>query len=176
MAAALKRIAEKQTEVTEMHSPTKAIPKNGKLNLFLLEMIIVLLFFSVASAVILRAFVAADRISAENIRLERMAFCAQSAAESFSVTADLAETAEFLFGVEYENLENATRIEIPLDSKCEYSYMNEAYVFMTMQITGSEYKNRLRMLNISFRDKDGNVLYEINSAAYVPERTVLSDE
>lgn len=173
----MKHIAEKQTEVTEMRSPTKAMPANkGKLNLFLLEMIIVLLFFSVASAVILRAFVAADRISAENIRLERMAFCAQSAAESFSVTADIAETAEALFGIGHEKFENATRIEIPLDDKCEYSYMKEASVFMTMQITESKYEGRLRILNISFKDDEGNILYEINAAAYVPERTVLSDE
>jgi len=159
-----------------MRNPTKSVSRGGKLNLFLLEMIIVLLFFSIASAVILRAFVTADRVSAENIRLERMAFCAQSAAETFSVTADIAETAEVLFGIESDKFENATRIDIPLDNECGYSYLKEAKVFMTMQIVNTEYEGRLRTLHIFFKDEDGNMLYEINTAAYVPERTVLYGE
>lgn len=159
-----------------MRNPTKPLPDRGRLNLFLLEMIIVLLFFSIASAVILKAFVTADRISAENIRLERMAFCAQSAAESFSSTTDLAETAEAVFGIDSDNFENATRIEIPLDDKCSYAYLTDAGIFMTMQIIGSEYDGRLKTLHIFFKDKNGNMLYEINSAAYTPERTVLYGE
>ena len=159
-----------------MRSPIKAVPQKGKLNLFLLEMIIVLLFFSIASAVILKAFVAADRMSAENIRLERMAFCAQSAAEVFSVTSDLGETVEAVFGIEREKLENTTRIDIPLDDECRYSYMSDASVYMTMQITGTEYDGRLRMMNISFKDDKGKLLYEVNTASYIPERTVLADE
>lgn len=159
-----------------MRSPTKSLPYGGRLNLFLLEMIIVLLFFSIASAVILKAFVSADRISAENIRLEKMAFCAQSAAEAFSVTADLGETAEMLFGVEHDKFEGASRIEIPLDEKCGYAYLKDASVFMTMQVTGSEYDGRLKILHIFFKDEDGNMLYEINTAAYMPERTVLYGE
>ncbi len=159
-----------------MRSPTKPLHSGGRLNLFLLEMIIVLLFFSVASAVILKAFVTADRLSAENIRLERMAFCAQSAAETFSVTADIAETAETLFGIDPQKFENAARIDIPLDKECSYSYLRDAEIFMTMQLVNSEYNGRLRTLHIFFKDGDGNMLYEINTAAYVPERTVLYGE
>ncbi|MBQ3162468.1 MAG: hypothetical protein IJC04_10130 [Oscillospiraceae bacterium] len=158
-----------------MRSPTKSVRGVGRLNLFLLEMIIVLLFFSIASAVILKAFVAADRISAENIRLERMAFCAQSVAESFSVTADLAETAEDIFGIDPENIENATYIEIPLKEDCTYSYMEDAGIFLTMKFVYTEYgKGQVyTAINISFKDDAGNVLYEMNSAAFKPERTVL---
>ncbi len=158
-----------------MRSPVKSVRGGGKLNLFLLEMIIVLLFFSIASAVILKAFIAADRVSAENIRLERMAFCAQSMAESFSVTADLAETAEDIFGIDPESFENATYIEIPLNEDCTRPYMEDAEIFLTMQYSYSEYGKGQRyiVLNISFRDDDGNVLYEMNSAAFKPERTVL---
>ncbi|MBQ5318726.1 MAG: hypothetical protein J6K17_06500 [Oscillospiraceae bacterium] len=159
-----------------MRSPIKASSGKGRLNLFLLEMIIVLLFFSVASAVILKAFVSADRLSAENIRLERMAFCAQSAAEAFSSTADLGETAEMLFGIDSESFNNAARIDIPLDDKCGYAYLAESALSMTMQITETDYDGRLKMLHIFFKDKDGNLLYEINTAAYTPERTVLYGE
>lgn len=160
-----------------MRSPVKSVRGKGRLNLFLLEMIIVLLFFSIASAVILKAFVAADRISAENIRLERMAFCAQSVAESFSGTADLAETAEDIFGIDPENIENATYIEIPLNEDCTCSYMDmeDAEIFLTMKYVHSEHvEGQLyTAISISFEDDDGNLLYEIYSAAFVPERTVL---
>lgn len=159
-----------------MRSPIKSVSRGGRLNLFLLEMIIVLLFFSIASAVILKAFVAADRMSAENMRLERMAFCAQSAAEIFSETGDIAETAEILFEIDSERFEGATRIDIPLDEKCGYSYLKDASLFMTMKITESEYEGRFKAMNISFTDDEGNMLYEINAASYIPERTVLFDE
>ena len=159
-----------------MISPIKAVPHKGRLNLFLLEMIIVLLFFSIASAVIIRTFVAADMLSAQNIKLERMSFCAQSAAEAFSSTADLDETAEILFGIDLENPENTTRIDIPLDDKCSYAYLKDTSLTMTMQVIASDYDGRLKTLRISFTDNDGNMLYEINTAAYTPERTVLYGE
>lgn len=159
-----------------MRSPVKPLPEKGRLNLFLLEMIIVLLFFSIASAVILKAFVAADRISAENIRLERMAFCAQSAAEIFSETADIGETAEILFGIAPDTFENASRIDIPLDEKCNYAYLKDSAVSMTMQLIASDYDGRLKTVRICFMDKDGSLIYEIDTAAYTPERTVLYDE
>ncbi len=44
-----------------MKSPIKAVPAGGRLNLFFMEMIIVLMFFSIASAVILNAFAASGR-------------------------------------------------------------------------------------------------------------------
>ena len=47
---------------------------------------------------------------------------------------------------------------------------------MTMKVTESEYEGKFKAMNISFKDDEGNVLYEINTAAYVPERTVLFDE
>ncbi len=159
-----------------MRSPIKSVSRGGRLNLFLLEMIIVLLFFSIASAVILKAFVAADRMSAENIRLERMAFCAQSAAELFSETGGISETAERLFGIDSESFEEATRIDIPLNEDCTYSYMEDAEIFMTMQVTYSEYEGRYKTAHIFFKDSDGNMLYEINAASYIPERTVLFNE
>lgn len=159
-----------------MRSPIKAVSAKSRLNLFLLEMIIVLLFFSIASAVILKAFVTADRISAENIRLEKMSFCAQSAAECFTATADISKTAEMLFGVDLSDSENTTRIDIPLDDNCEYAYMKEASISMTMQIVNTDYDGRLQMLRIFFSDNDKNLLYEINTAAYTPERKVLYNE
>ena len=47
---------------------------------------------------------------------------------------------------------------------------------MTMKITESEYEGRFKAMNISFTDDEGNMLYEINAASYIPERTVLFNE
>ena len=105
-----------------------------------------------------------------------MSFCAQSAAESFSVNADLGETALALFGIDHENFKGAARIDIPLDEKCGYAYLTDADIFMTMQITQTQYDGRLKLLHISFKDKNGGLLYEIDTAAYTPERTVLYGE
>lgn len=151
-----------------MRSPTKAVPKGGRLNLFLVEMIIVLLFFSIASAVILKAFVAADRLSAENMRLERMAFCAQSAAEVFSATADLSETAERLFGV---GAEDASEISVPLDGECRYSPA-DAELYMKMKITENAFDGKYLAMSISFSNTDGEELYRIEAAACDTGRTV----
>ena len=170
------RYAVRKTEVAMMRSPAKSVSGGGRLNLFLLEMIIVLLFFSIASAVIIRTFVAADKLSTDNIRLERMSFCAQSAAEAFSETADIGKTASLLFGIDSADNRNTTRIDIPLDEKCGYAYMKGSSLTMTMQLVSTDYDGRLKNLRIFFTDKSGELLYEINAAAYTPERTVLYGE
>ena len=153
-----------------MRSPIKSKASGGRLNLFFLEMIIVLLFFSIASAVIMKTFVTADRVSRDSGRLERMSFCAQSAAEIFSDTGSISETAELLFGIKTEE---ATEISVPVNNKCIYN-PTDFSGYMTMSIVGSEYEGRLLTLQITFTDEDGEVLYEIYSGSYRnEERTVL---
>lgn len=151
-----------------MRSPVKSVSKGGRLNLFLLEMIIVLLFFSIACAVILNAFVTADRISASNIRLERMAFCTQSVAEVFSETGDISETAETLFGITSENV---SRITVPMDNECRYSPA-AADIFMTVSIVETDFDGAFRTAEISFSDADGAPLYSVQTSACVTEGTV----
>ncbi len=147
-----------------MKSPVRPARGEGRLNLFFVEMIIVLLFFGIASAVILRTFAASDELSRESGRLERMSFCAQSAAEIFSETGSLPETAEKLFGIEAED---ASKIVIPLDEKCGYS-PTEAALYLTMTVTDGSAEN-LSEISISFSEKDGDALYEIKSGAYLPD-------
>lgn len=156
-----------------MKSPIKAAHAGGRFNLFFMEMIIVLLFFSIASAVILDAFAASGRLSRESERLERMSFCAQSAAEIFSVTGSLSETAEKLFGTEigseFPHTEGHIMIEIPLDESCAYSPESSS-VRMYMTVSEQEYEG-LYQLYIKFIDNDSSqLLYEFLSGAYIPEK------
>lgn len=156
-----------------MKSPIKAVPAGGRLNLFFVEMIIVLMFFSIASAVILNAFAASGRLSRESGRLERMSFCAQSAAEIFSETGSLSETAEKLFGAEigseFPYTEEHIMIEIPLDESCAYS-LESSSVRMYMTVSEREYEG-LYQLYIKFIDNDSSqLLYEFLSGAYIPEK------
>lgn len=167
-----------------MKSPIKAVPAGGRFNLFFMEMIIVLLFFSIASAVILKTFAAADRTSGESGRLERMAFCAQSAAEIFSANGSLEDTAEKLFGdispqilavdTEEGGIEMLT---LSLSESCEYS-PDEPSVFMTASVSHEEYGGGLlKTLHIKFEDENGGELYSMTSGAYLPrERTVSGSE
>ncbi len=148
-----------------MRSPIKAAPAGGRLSLFFVEMIIVLLFFSIASVTILRTFAASDSLSRESGRLERMSFCAQSAAELYSETGNLSETSKELFGIETEN---ADTVIVPLDEQCRYS-KSDVSLYMSMTAVKGE-RDGLSELHIAFSDKGGETVYEIKSGAYLPEK------
>lgn len=143
----------------------------GRLNLFFVEMIIVLLFFGIASAVILGTFAASGEISRESGRLERMSFCAQSAAEIFSETGSLSETAAKLFGIETEEADSLT---VPLDENCIYSPADAA-LYMTLTVSDKD-KSGLSELRTAFSVRNGEILYEIKSGAYLPGKDGVGNE
>lgn len=66
-------------------------------NLFFIELLAVLLFFSFSSAVILKIFAAADRRQELSDLTEKAVICAQSVAEAFSVSGSLSETVNRVF-------------------------------------------------------------------------------
>ncbi|MBQ8171383.1 MAG: hypothetical protein IJZ95_05295 [Oscillospiraceae bacterium] len=67
-------------------------------NLFFIELMLVLLFFSISAAVILQLFVAADNRQKQSDRIEMAVICAQSVAEAFSVSGSLADCVGVVFG------------------------------------------------------------------------------
>ena len=159
-----------------MKSPIKAVPAGGRLNLFFMEMIIVLLFFGIASAVILNAFAASDRLSRESGRLERMSFCAQSAAEIFSKTGSLPQTLEKLFGSNSYDIrgdEHASQVRLPLTEECAYSPEN-AELYMIMAVESEEPEGLFKMYIVFTDGSDGEVLYEITAGAYLPRKGTVS--
>ncbi|MDE6594461.1 MAG: hypothetical protein K2K44_00440, partial [Oscillospiraceae bacterium] len=123
-----------------MKSPIKPRAKAVRFNLFFLEMIIVLLFFSIAAAVILNSFAISNSLAQKSRRTEAMAFCAQSAAEIFSKTGNLSQTVEELFGNGSAEILNAdlegggyiSEATVPLTENCEYSPQEpEIYIILT---------------------------------------------
>ncbi|MDE5860488.1 MAG: type II secretion system GspH family protein [Oscillospiraceae bacterium] len=166
-----------------MKSPTKPQRKAVRFNLFFLEMIIVLMFFSIAAAVILRSFAASDDLARSSRRLENMAFCAQSAAEIYSETGSISDIAETLFGkgdlqILSIDLQEGSlgELTVPMTSGCEYSE-HDPELFMKMAESTEEYAGgSLKTLNISFEDEDGEVLYNITAGAYIRSEDGDSDE
>ncbi len=153
-----------------MKSPMKPVRSEGKLNLFFVEMIIVLLFFGIASAVILRSFAGSDRMARESRETENMAFLAQSAAEIYSGTASIDETSELLLSEnKYMRRYSSGALRTVL--------ITDTDVFMTMEEASEEYGGgTVKTLMISFSDEDGRTLYEMETGAYVPERTAIGIE
>lgn len=159
-----------------MKSPTKARAKAVRFNLFFLEMIIVLMFFSLAAAIILNSFAASDRLAKSSRRTESMAFCAQSAAEIFSETGDLETVAKTLFG---ENSPEISTVEtrsgglesliVPLSEDFAYSPNEPSCTVIMNVVAFEEYSGGvLKTLRISFEGGNGEVLYVMTSGAYVP--------
>ena len=160
-----------------MKSPIKPRAKAVRFNLFFLEMIIVLLFFSIAAAVILNSFSVSNGLAQKSRRTEAMAFCAQSAAEIFSETGDLSQTIEELFGggsaeILNADLEDGSYISeatIPLTESCEFS-PQDPEIFITLTETAEQSNGGvLKTLSIRFENNDKEELYKITSGAYIPD-------
>lgn len=163
-----------------MKNPIRAIRKNGRFNLFFVEMIIVLLFFSIAAGIILRSFAASDKLARDSRRMESMAFCAQSAAEIYSRTASVSETAAVLFGKDtsiFSGNEGISSIRVPVSADGSYSPSSPDF-YMTMSETKEDHgRGQISILNISFSDdSSGEILYEVRSGAYSSERAVSGIE
>ena len=154
-----------------LRNPIKSVRKKGRFNLFFMEMIIVLLFFSIAAVIILRSFAASDRLAKESRRLENMTFCAQSAAEIYSRTASVSETAKMLFdGSGLVFIDGVSAVRIPVSSECKYSPASPE-LFMTMLETEEHCENgRFMKLEIIFSDSRDESVYKVESGAYVSER------
>lgn len=160
-----------------MKSPIKPQTKAVRFNLFFLEMIIVLLFFSIAAAVILNSFSVSNGLAQKSRRTEAMAFCAQSAAELFSKTGNLSQTVEELFGGGSAKILNAdpedggyiSEATIPLTESCEYSPQSPE-IFVTMTETAEQFEGGvLKTLSIRFENTDREELYKITSGAYISD-------
>lgn len=130
--------------------------KSAPFGLFYIEMIIVLFFFMIASAVILEAFAAADGISKESDVLEHISLCSQTAAESFAASGDASEALRAAFGAD---VGGEGVILIPMDEKCTYS----AYGSYEAAVIIHE-EELVPVMEISFRKKGGEEIYNIRFA------------
>lgn len=160
-----------------MKSPTKPRAKAVRFNLFFLEMIIVLLFFSIAAAVILNVFAASDRLAKKSKLTESMTFCAQSLAEIYSETGNLPQTVDELFGentseilcLDMEDGTHLSEISLFLGENCEIS-PQPSKIFLTLSESAERFDSgTLKTLYIKFEDTYNKELYQITSGAYIPK-------
>ena len=82
------------------------------INLFLAEIIIALLFFSISGAVILQVFAAADIKSRKSGELESVIICAQTLAEAYSESGNIVTAAKIVWEDPEINTTDGTNTEI----------------------------------------------------------------
>lgn len=132
-------------------------------NLFFVELIISLLFFSFSGAVVLRVFAYADSRARLGQVLEKASLCAQSAAEAYSVSGSRNDAFSAVFGEDNERPESGV---ILLDSGCRPSESGSVELSYSEEVT--EYKaGELRVLSLSFRSA-GEEIYALECSAYIP--------
>ena len=101
-----------------MNTLKTVIKKRRPINLFFMELIIALLFFSVSGAVILRVFASADKRSRANAEKENAMICAQSIAETYSELGNAGEALMTVFSQACEFDDESGLYSIKLDSYC----------------------------------------------------------
>ena len=139
----------------------KSNAKGSSFTLFFIEMAVMIVFFGLSAAVVMRVFAESSVMASESERSEQMAFCAQSAAEIFSGCGDIEYTSHILFSA-YED-------KIPVDENCAYS-PDDPKMYVSMTETDEEYPaGILKTMKITFTDINGKCLYEVTSGAYLPE-------
>lgn len=143
-------------------------------NLFFIELIIVLLFFSFSAAVILQIFAAADERQDNSDIVEKAVICSQSLAEAFSVTGDLSEATEIVFG-DCMGEFNENWAEIRLDSGMKPNDNGEVILYMN-QLSQKSEAGVLERLSFEFRTAEGQLIPQIICEAYFPDEGGAADE
>ena len=147
-----------------------------KSSLFLIELIIAIAFFSLASAVCLRLFVKSHLLSRETTELNTAVNLATSVAESFRYASGDEHILESLL----------PELESPSESNCStpkyYAYYSEdgdncaksdAIYTMTMTISHEE-QDASALIQIRHSDND-TLLYELPVQIYVPNTFPAAD-
>lgn len=133
-------------------------------NLFFIELLIALLFFSISAVIMLRVFAAADNKQKTAALTEKSIICAQSLAEAYSVSGELSDSAYKVLGVDADGEEAI----ISLDE--ELSPAEDGAVLLTLAETvlSDNAAGRLTQLEITFTAGETQ-LYTMTCSAYIPE-------
>lgn len=129
--------------------------KRKPMNLFFIEIIIALLFFSISGAVIMKVFAAADAKTRKSELLEEVVITAQSIAEIFSTDGDAYSAVREGTGIsQFEELS-----AVPLyDGKVILSVSEQSEAYGAGEI---------RRLSMVFLLDEGEI-YSLDCSAYVP--------
>ncbi len=143
-------------------------------NLFFIELIVILLFFSFSAAVILGIFAAADHRQKHSNLVENALICSQSIAEAFAVTGDFTEAAEIVFGGD-AGVSDGHIAEIRLDDNMMPCEDGEIILSM-LQNTNETEAGRLSCLEFEFRTNKGKLFSPVICEAYFPTKGGVADE
>lgn len=142
-------------------------------NLFFLELLIVLLFFSLSAAIILQVFTAADRKQRLGETTESVIVCAQSVAECYSVTGDIEETVLRVFGTDV-SIEDGIAI-LRLNGELIPSEDGVIDLVLTQKDTRVSKAGVLSYIDIEFRHGEEE-LFAMECSAYTPDNGGATDE
>lgn len=131
-------------------------------NVFFVEVIISLLFFSISGAVILQVFAAAEHRSRKSAELGKVILTAQSIAEIYSSTGDLQKSMETVFGEGYNTYDS-----LVLNSECEIDD-NGSINLVTAESRTNLSGGDISRLTLVF-STENTELYSISCAAYIPK-------
>ena len=133
-------------------------------NLFLVEMIIAILFFSVSGAVILNVFASADGKMRRSEAGDSAVLCAQSCAEVYSLKGNIEEMAQMVFG-DFTALEDGS-LSVTLDERCMPSEEG-AITLIVSETEEDSAAGALRTAELVFMRADGE-LWRFSCSAYIP--------
>lgn len=142
----------------------KTVQPKKPSNLFLVEMIIAMLFFSVSGAVILNVFAAADGKMRRSAAGDSAMLCAQSCAEVYSIKGSAEKMAEMVFG-EFTVREDGS-LYVTLDENCKPS-AEGAITLVIKENAEDSPAGALITAELVFT-REGEELRRFTCSAYVP--------
>lgn len=142
-------------------------------NLFFVELMCVLLFFAISAAVILQVFVAADNKQKLGSLTEKAMICAQSVAESYSVSGNISETVKLVFGEETDIAAKAATFVLDKDMAVSEDGIVTLRLSEFSETAGEA--GRLSRLQMDFTVGD-TALFSLCCCAYIPEMGGAADE
>lgn len=139
--------------------------KERRANLFFIELIIALLFFSLSAVIILRVFASADNKQRNAALTERSIICAQSLAEVYSAEGDISVTCAEVLGAigsgsDFTLSFNENMVPVAEDG-CVKLAMHETVLSDTDA-------GRLSQLDMTFTAGETE-LYSLTCTAYMPQ-------
>ena len=140
----------------------KSPPKRS--NLFLLELILAIFFFALASAVCIRLFVQARTLTLESHKQNQALTCAKNLSALFeSRKGSLPDMAE---DFPLSTLEDS-RLEIYYNEDWELRPENENTYLLTLTLSGSSYEEHLQEGEIQVSE-DKDLLCTLKVSCYIP--------
>lgn len=136
--------------------------QNTRSSLFLIELILAILFFSLASAVCVQVFVKAHFISQSAAELTLGVNCASSAAEVLAHTDGSYEAFKELFP---QALKDKEGIYLCYDQDGNICSEEEVVYYLRIQESVS---GNIRSAHIQFTDKSGACLYRLDPEIRIP--------